>query len=391
MPPWDASNEESEPVNPDNISTTYRAKDRFWSNGYAISRLISLNSAWRWGSILTAGVLVNFILELTFGLIYKNYALFTSLLNYILAIVVAGVILVGIRLINKWLDRIHPWNKKVWARFLIQAFTNSGYVVVVMVSLRVIMTINNEFGPTSRFVRLLDDAIILTVVVFMAFAIAVIDWGLYLIDSWRTSLAEIERFKKEKIEFQFEMLRNQVNPHFLFNSLNTASSLVYENPETASHFVKQLAKVYRYLLEQQSRDLVSLEDEKSFIMSFIYLMEMRFSKGLSVKIDIPKEKRQWMVIPMALQMLVENAIKHNIISQKKPLTITIEVDTNDYLIVSNNLQLKSSTEYSSKLGLSNIKNRLSYITGKPLIISDFGASFTVKVPLIAPGNEYTDS
>jgi LytS/YehU family sensor histidine kinase len=232
------------------------------------------------------------------------------------------------------------------------------------------------------FTRLLDEVIITFMVVIVIFIITLIDWGLYLLDSWRLSLAEIERFKKEKVEFQFEMLRNQINPHFLFNSLNTVSSLIYENADAASKFVKQLAKVYRYVLDQQSKELVSLEEEKVFIKSFIYMLELRFANNLEIRLDIPEYYDHYYILPMTLQMLLENCLKHNIVSIKRPLHVHIYIEDGRHLVVENNLQRKPVTESGSQVGLSNIKNRYAFLTEKPILVEERDSAFVVKIPLI---------
>jgi LytS/YehU family sensor histidine kinase len=257
-------------------------------------------------------------------------------------------------------------------------------VLFILIAVRFFLTTIGRLWGYTGFTRLLDELIMNFMAVTVIFIITVIDWGLYLLESWRNSLAEIERFRKERIEFQFEMLRNQVNPHFLFNSLNTASSLIYENQDAASKFVKQLAKVYRYVLEQQSKELVSLQEEKQFISSFIYLLELRFANNLKVDLIIPDVYSSLLVLPMGLQLLVENALKHNIVSAKKPLHLEIFVENgaNDYLVVRNNLQRKTQTEYSSQLGLSNIVNRYAFITEFAVMIEETENTFTVKLPLI---------
>jgi len=339
---------------------------------------------WRWGSIIFAGLFVNFILELTFGLIYKNYVLFSKTISYLQAVLLAFVVLVGIRTINKYLDKTNSWERNPTLRFCLQAISNVSYVLFILIAVRFFISNLVQLLGGVGFTRLLDEVIVNFMAVLVVFIITIIDWGLYLLESWRNSLAEIERFRKERIEFQFEMLRNQVNPHFLFNSLNTASSLIYENQDSASKFVKQLAKVYRYVLEQQSKELVTLHEEMQFISSFIYLLELRFANNLKVEMHIDESYSKYLVLPMGLQLLVENALKHNIVSAKKPLylEIFIENEGKEYLVVRNNLQRKTQTEYSSQLGLSNIVNRYAFLTEKPVIIDESSERFTVKLPLV---------
>ena len=204
---------------------------------------------------------------------------------------------------------------------------------------------------------------------------------MFLLEKWRFSLAELERFKKENAEFQFESLRAQVNPHFLFNSLNTLSSLIYQDQQKAESFVRELSDVYRYILENKDRELVTLKKELEILNSYIYLILLRFEQNLSVIIDVRNSLDNILIAPLSLQMLVENATKHNIISKKKPLNVKIYTE-DDYIVVSNNLQKKEIKNYSSKLGLANIKSRYGFLTDKRVEIVENSDEFLVKVPLI---------
>jgi len=187
--------------------------------------------------------------------------------------------------------------------------------------------------------------------------------------------------QEENIISQFETLKSQVNPHFLFNSLNVLSSLIFIDQNKAGKFVRQLSKVYRYVLEHKDRDKITLKDELPFIESYVYLLKTRFDKNLMVDIKIEKDNYQHKIAPMVIQLLVENAIKHNIISSQKPLSIKIFIE-NEYLIISNNLQLKSSREISSKTGLDNIRKRYEYLTNTKVLIEDTPEFFKVEIPLL---------
>jgi len=259
--------------------------------------------------------------------------------------------------------------------------------LLIMLGVRYLLNLLMVFVSGPAYTKLQNELFITATVVVITFIVVLIDWGLYLLNNWRNSLAEIERFKKERLEFQFEMLRNQINPHFLFNSLNTISSLIYENPDSANKFVKQLAKVYRYVLEYQNKDMVLLEDEKSFVEAFIYLLELRFSKNLVCSINIPAEYLKYYTIPMGLQMLIENCLKHNVVGKNKPLLVEIFTEEGPYLVVRNNLQRKLTPEYSSQIGLKNIKNRYLFQTEQPVIIEETPANFTVKLPLLSNSHE----
>jgi len=187
--------------------------------------------------------------------------------------------------------------------------------------------------------------------------------------------------QEENIISQFESLKAQVNPHFLFNSLNVLSSLIYIDRDRASKFVRQLSKVYRYVLDHKDRDTITVSEELPFIESYIFLLKTRFDQNLIVNIDIPERFRERKVVPMVVQLLIENAIKHNVVSKTKPLTVDIFVE-NDCLVIDNNLQLKSSTERSSNIGLNNIRKRYEYLTTRKVEINENDEHFTVKIPLM---------
>jgi two-component system, LytTR family, sensor kinase len=177
------------------------------------------------------------------------------------------------------------------------------------------------------------------------------------------------------------LLRTQINPHFLFNNLNTLGSLIYIDQDKASAFLHKLSGVYRSILEYRDKEVITLEEELLFFDQYKALLEIRFEKMLYFSITIPKTLYAKKMIPLTLQMLVENAIKHNVLSQNKPLTISIEC-VNGYLLVENNFQPKEVMEYSSGLGLKMIENRFAYLTKLPVLIDKTSAHFLVKLPLI---------
>jgi sensor histidine kinase YesM len=187
--------------------------------------------------------------------------------------------------------------------------------------------------------------------------------------------------QKEQVQSQYEALRHQVNPHFLFNSLNTLAALIGTDAPQAIQFTKQFAKVYRTLLEWGHEPLVSLRQELDLVRSFVFLHQMRFGQNLRVAIDISDSVLNNCLPPFALQLLVENAIKHNIISDEKPLTISIEVQ-NDWLVVRNHFQPRGSVEESTGTGLQNLRARYAHITPQPIEIQKDSSFFWVKIPLI---------
>lgn len=189
---------------------------------------------------------------------------------------------------------------------------------------------------------------------------------------------------KETIRSQFETLKNQVNPHFLFNSLNVLSSLIKLNPELAEDFTEQLAKVYRYVLEHKDKDIVSLATELDFLQSYIFLIEIRFKDKVKTHIDISADSSSMLIPTLALQLLIENAIKHNTFSKRFPLNINIYIDENNFLIVSNNFQPRElcDSKSSTGVGLQNLANRYSFLTDLTPSFGVEGNFYIAKLPLL---------
>jgi len=206
--------------------------------------------------------------------------------------------------------------------------------------------------------------------------------GIFMFYRWKNTAVEAEKLRRETVESQLAGLRAQVNPHFLFNSLNTLTYIIPEDPDKAITFVQKLSKVYRYVLETRDEKLISLEEELRFLDSYIFLLKERFGNNLHIYQDIPAEYLQARMAPLSLQILLENCIKHNIISEQQPLSIELFVEE-EQLTVRNNLQLKRQHMPSTGMGLQNIKNRYSYFTREPVRISKEDGYFTVKLPLLA--------
>ncbi|MBE9583273.1 histidine kinase [Mucilaginibacter sp. JRF] len=209
---------------------------------------------------------------------------------------------------------------------------------------------------------------------------------MYYFGLYEKSQYESERLKKEALVSQIELLKNQISPHFLFNSLNTLISMVPEDPQLAVLFIQKLSNVYRHVLSYNGRDVIDLQTEKNFLDDFIFLHQMRFGDNLIIKFDLPAKLDHFRLIPFTLQMLVENAIKHNIISNRKPLSINISIHGNT-ITVSNNLQRKTSGVESTHTGMKNIVTRYKLLTGSPVEIITTATDFSVTLPLIISKEE----
>ncbi len=179
---------------------------------------------------------------------------------------------------------------------------------------------------------------------------------------------------------QYESLRNQVNPHFLFNSLNALTNLVYEDQDKAARFIKQLSEVYRYVLETRNQEVVPLADELKFLESYLFLQRIRYGQKLQIEINLSGVNTQ--VAPLAIQMLIENAIKHTVIAEQEPLHIRIFCE-GQWIIVSNNLNPKNVLpEESAGVGLDNIRKRYAFLGQQGVIVEKKNNEFVVRLPFI---------
>ncbi len=194
--------------------------------------------------------------------------------------------------------------------------------------------------------------------------------------------SELYQLQKENLISQLEALKNQIDPHFLFNNFSTLASIIEENQETAVNFVQELSNVYRYVLQTRVHSLIPVKEELSFIQSYLFLMTKRFGKNLTVSITVPEKFHNLYILPFSLQLLIENAIKHNIISLKKPLTIEIYVH-DDNIVIRNNLQKKTIPLKSTHMGLANIENRYKLVSDKQVRIITSDLEFRVELPLLS--------
>ena len=240
----------------------------------------------------------------------------------------------------------------------------------------------------SRYMLELTGQELKITVVTMALMIFSLDmivislfYSTYLTKYWKKSIEANEELKRENLLAKYEVLKNKVNPHFLFNSLNTLSGVVEQKPELATDFIKKLSDIYRYVLEQSDKELVSINNEMKFVEDYIFLSKMRFGEALKFNLNLPANNTI-QIVPLGIQMLVENAIKHNIISDDMPLKIEIGVE-DSVIFVRNNIQ-KKKTIISTKepLGLGNLKNRYEYLSDSSMEVIESDKEFIVKLPII---------
>jgi len=198
---------------------------------------------------------------------------------------------------------------------------------------------------------------------------------------WKDAAVEQERLKHEHTVLQYEALKSQVNPHFLFNSLNALIHLIHSDPVKAEAYVKKLSYVYRYVLDQKDKETVALKKELQAVEDYVFLLRIKY--GDSLKVNMPSKFPDGArIIPLSLQMLFENVVKHNVIARHKPVVISLKL-TDNYLMVRNNINPKKDKEHSTSIGLENIATRYRFLCNKPVIINDEGDWFEVSIPLLS--------
>lgn len=221
-----------------------------------------------------------------------------------------------------------------------------------------------------------------TVAILITLIISMFIHGRAFYLNWKHALLREEKLKNESLRSQYESLKNQVNPHFLFNSLNVLSSLVYDDQQKAVAFIRKMSDVYRYVLDKKDQELVPLDEELNFLKSYVYLQQIRFGNNFQIEIT---EEGNGYVPPLALQLLVENAIKHNTVSEARPLHVQVQI-TEDRIMIKNNVQEKLSKD-STGIGLNNLRARYQYLTERPVEILSDPKEFKVSLPLLQVKNE----
>ncbi|HPH45431.1 MAG TPA: histidine kinase [Chryseolinea sp.] len=310
----------------------------------------------------------------TVGNSFFDFKILSIHLFGVLAAVVLGVWELN-RLVEKKIEKLKL--KKVHPLLLLFFFSMINVVVVSVVSLSLVYLVSG-MPLVFNFTHLkLLLAFGFRINLFLNCLNAIV----FFMNRLKKSQLEAEQLKKISIEAQFEALRNQINPHFLFNCFNVLSTLVYKDADTSAKFIGQLSNVYRYLLYNQEKKVVQLREELGFIESYLFLLKIRFGENIEIENKIDRQSEDQYVAPAVLQMLIENAIKHNVVSRKNPLHIKI-FSNNGFITVINNLQEKETKEESTQLGLRNIQNRYEFLSEDKVIIEKTENEFKVSIPLL---------
>ncbi len=216
--------------------------------------------------------------------------------------------------------------------------------------------------------------------VLITFTISAVYASVAFFIQWKSNLLRAQALEKANMEARYDTLRNQVNPHFLFNSLNTLLMLVGDNP-AAARYVESVSEFMRYMLNTRDKEVVLLRDELKMAREYVFIQQNRFGSKLNVEFMVPESFDDHEVAPLALQMLIENALKHNVVSRDNPLNVRIFTEGNEFLVVENNIQPKIEKEPSTGVGLENIRSRYLYLCGKEVMVKQEDNLFRVKLPL----------
>jgi len=283
------------------------------------------------------------------------------------------------RLFN-YLDKVFEANRFVLKRVIIGFVGSFAVTLGVIFLLRVFEEVIVN-GHSFQDYMTHERSANYVVSVIITFIISLSFYAFYFFKIYNENKVKEQKIIAGTASAQFESLKNQIDPHFLFNSLNVLSSLIEENPDNAQKFTTSLSKIYRYVLEQKDKELVTVQEELSFAKTYMNLLKMRFENSITYEIPSDYNNLEAKVVPLSLQLLLENTIKHNVASEQKPLHIKIYIE-NNYLIVENNLQKKEVLQDRRGVGLQNIVNRYALISERKVLVDQTEAVFKVKIPIL---------
>ncbi|MVM37202.1 histidine kinase [Spirosoma sp. HMF3257] len=283
-------------------------------------------------------------------------------------------------LFNEWLNKRLPFETNVRWRIAVQVL--GGWSIVKTIALITGYFISTRFLPPVLSQMNKFTFIIVGLMIFLVNTVICLGFmASHLLKRWQENTVRTAQLEKEKVQVQLDSLKNQISPHFLFNSLSSLDSLIEDNPVLARQFLQQLSKVFRYVLQHKDKALVPLETELAFIKNYISLLHTRFDGAFIVHCEVDKDALDQQIVPVTLQILIENAIKHNVINEARPLTVTIS--THDgYIDISNPIQHKRQVSSSNGQGLENLKLLYSYLGPRAVEVDENEETFGVRVPLL---------
>ena len=293
--------------------------------------------------------------------------------DYILIILTFNLLAESNIIVDIVFERYMPIPKKIKLRLAIQSLVGLLLIVAIYHLIQLLVPEYKEVGRMA-----FSPAVAMGLIFVNTFSVGLV--LLRFMDKWVYAQKRIDEMKQEKLKMDYTMLQDQINPHFLFNNLSALKSLIMFDKDTAISFTQNFTDVYRYVLKSKDSMLVTLKDELQFIDKYVSLHKERLGEGLDVQYMIDKEYSEKDIAPLTLQLLVENAIKHNVVSKEDPLLIEIVTEDN-YVIIKNKINLKESS-YSTKTGLINLLKRYELLDNKKILVENDDYNFVVKVPLL---------
>lgn len=301
--------------------------------------------------------------------------------DFLYSFFITLVLMAGIQQIIEFNNRHWPWIKVPAKRLLVDILSVGFYSFIVGILFIIVFIglIKGEFPLDKIPWKFISSNAVMPM--YISLIIGAFFTSRSFLIEWKQAAIASEQLKRENLQARFNSLREQVNPHFLFNSFNVLTDLIHTDQDKAKDFVQELSRVFRYVLEASHQETATLKDELEFVKSYVYLLKMRYGENLSLV--LPEEVPKVEILPLTLQMLVENAIKHNVIAKEEPLKIEIKVQ-DQAVSVSNNIQLKNTRDESLGIGLNNIKSRYELLGNQSINIDDSDGHYTVTLPYINP-------
>lgn len=326
--------------------------------------------------LLANALLALIIMAVFFGNIFSDPERFLS--GYLWSFSICITQWAGPIMINIILEKRLKWIDRPVTRTFVEIFSLLIWSVFAFISVQFMMYyLVRGIYPAQAWLSI-QNTIIYTFLISLFISLSFTTVGFF--KAWRQSVLKEAELKSEMMAHKYNALRSQINPHFLFNSFNVLSDLVYEDQEQAVRFIRQMSELFRYVLDSREKELVTLIEELEFMNSYAGLLKTRFGDKLELKINLPQGKDQ-LIVPMTLQLLIENAVKHNEVSVSKPLKVELR-QIGNYLEVENVLQPKEILEESKNTGLKNIIQQFSFFTDHKVDVINNGLTFKVRIPLI---------
>jgi len=321
------------------------------------------------------------LVALALSLLFHDQA--WTIRDYLITVLITGIIWQGCYAIITYFRKRFPGFERTPRRIALTIFTMSAYIVLIdyltcfaldAAGIQANAYANGQwkvnlikcFGTTAMIATLYEAG--------------------YFFAMWKRQAIEAEALKSRQLRAELDILRNQVSPHFLFNSLNTLVALIPDDPQLAMRFTKDLSAVYRYILQHKDKEVVDLGTELDFTAAYINLMKVRFEEALQINIAVQPEHRSLLVAPLTLQLLLENALKHNVASTAHPLHVEITVEHGRNLVIRNNLRRKQGGVEGTGTGLSNVKQRYAILSDRPVDVIETREHFLVALPLLQLGD-----